>query len=75
MSSRVQPASLRALLDDRRDRAKVLARGELRDDAAVGRVQLNLARNNGGSRRAAIADDGGGRFVAGGFDREDVHGI
>ena len=52
----------------------MLAAGELRDDAAVEGVEVDLAGNDGGEGVGAMADDGGGGLVAGGFDAEDEAG-
>jgi hypothetical protein len=50
----------------------VLAGGELRHDAAVEGVQLDLGGDDAGEQAAAVADDGGGGLVAGGLDAEEV---
>ena len=57
----------------RNDGAKVFARGELRDYAAVlamhGDLRGHYARKHG----IAAGHDGGGGFIAGGFDAENTH--
>ncbi len=58
------------LLHDGHDRLDVVARGELGHDAAVGRVQLGLARHHVREDAAAVLDDRGSGLVAGGLDPE-----
>lgn len=52
---------------------QMLAGGEFGDDTAVFRVQRHLRCHDVGED-AAIPDDGGAGFVAGGFDGQDEHG-
>jgi hypothetical protein len=47
---------------------KVVAGGELGDDAAVGGVDRNLAVDDVGEDVPLVVDDGGSGFVAGGFE-------
>ena len=64
---------LHGLPDDRVEREHVLSGGELRDDAAVLGVHLDLRRDDVGVDRPPVLDDGGGRLVAGCLDAEDLH--
>jgi hypothetical protein len=64
--------AVQRLVQDGDDRLDVLARGELRHDAAVAGVQLDLGGDDAGEQPAAVADDGGCGLVAGGLDAEDV---
>src|SRR5262249_44017984 len=74
------PARLRVsegALDDAADIPDVLARGQLGDHAAPLAMDRHLGGDHIGSNRpgpgplAGFFDDGGGGFVAGGFDAED----
>ena len=56
---------------DRNDLAEMLARGEFGDYAAVFAVDVDLRGDDAGEDAAAVGDDCGGGFVAGGFDAED----
>jgi len=49
----------------------MIARGDLRDDAAEAVVQLDLGSDLSGEQLAGGAEDGDGGFVAGGFDGEN----
>jgi hypothetical protein len=49
----------------------VAARGELRHDPAVLRVELDLRRDDVRADAAAVFDDSDGGLIAGGFDAED----
>jgi hypothetical protein len=60
--------------NDGDDLAKVFARGEFGDDAAVLAVDVDLRGDDAGENFAAVGDDGGSGFVAGGFDAEDARG-
>ena len=51
------------------------AAGNLRHNAAVQRMQVNLAEHHIGYDCPAILNDGGGSLVTGGFQRENPHGI
>ena len=64
----------KSFADDRHDLAKVFTRGEFRDDAAVLAVNVDLGGDDGRKDFAAVGDDGGGGFVAGGFDAENASG-
>ena len=64
---------LHGLPDDGVEREHVLARGELRNDAAVLGVHLDLRRDDVGVDGPPVLDDGGGRLVAGCLDAEDLH--
>ena len=57
--------------DDGNNGAKMLAAGELGNDAAVAGVGGDLRGDDGGERARSALDDGRGGFVAGGFDAED----
>jgi len=50
--------------------SEMFSRGEFGNDAAVFRVQFYLRRDDGGED-AAVVDDGGAGFIAGGFEREE----
>ena len=54
--------------NDGDDLAEVFAGGEFGDDAAVFAVDVDLGGDDAGEDVAAVGDDGGGGFVAGGFD-------
>ena len=56
------------------DLAEVFAGGEFGDDAAVFLVDVDLRGDDVGEDVEAVGDDGGGGFVAGGFDAEDSYG-
>ena len=55
------------LLDDGDDGAEVFAGGEFGNDAAETLVGIELGGDDGGENLASVGDDGGGRFVTGGF--------
>ena len=58
------------------DRFDLGARGQLRVDAAIGRVQLDLRGDHLRTHVTPVLDDRGRRLVAGGFDAEDEgHGV
>ena len=61
------------VVDDRVDELEVVARGDLRDDAAEARVHA-LGGDDVGEQIALIGDDGGARVVARRLDREDHAG-
>jgi hypothetical protein len=58
-------------LNHRHNGAEVLAGGELRDDAAVGRVDRDLGGHYVGESAGAAGHHGGGGLVAGALDPED----
>jgi hypothetical protein len=60
--------------DDRNNGAKMLAAGQLRNDANVAGVSGNLRCDDRGKSSRATLDDGRGGFVAGGLDAEDEAG-
>ena len=68
-------------IDDAADVADVLARGELRHDAAPLAVDGHLRGDHVRANRprlrrvAGLFDDRGRCFVAGGFDAEDLHAV
>ena len=64
---------LQGLPDDSVEGEHVLARGDLRNDAAVLGVHLDLGRDDVGVDGPPVLDDGGGRLVAGCLDAEDLH--
>ena len=64
---------LERLIGQRGDGLDVLARGDLRHDAAVERVQVSLRRDGVGEDLAPVFDDGDGCLVAGGLESEDLH--
>ena len=47
--------------------------GDFRHDAAIERMEVNLAENDVGDDGASVLDDGGGGFVAGGFQRQNAN--
>ena len=51
----------------------VRAAGDFRDDAAIERMEVNLAENDVGDDGAPILDDGGSGFVAGRFQRQNAN--
>ena len=57
------------------DGAQMLARGELRDYAAVLRMRRHLRRDDGGKNARAVLDHGGRGFVARRFYAEYFHAI
>lgn len=59
---------------DGQDPFDVGPRGDLGDDAAESLVERILRGDDGTEHVELVGDDGGGRFVAGGFNREDVQG-
>ena len=60
--------------DDRNDGAKMLAAGELWNDAAIACVGGDLRSDDGGKRARSALDDSRGGLVAGGLDAEDEAG-
>ena len=65
------PASLERLAQDRRDELEVPPRRDLRDDAAVLRVQLGLGGDDVGEDLAVVRDERRGGLVAGRLEPED----
>ena len=57
--------------DHRGDELEVPPRGDLRDDAAVTRVQIRLRGHDEESSSAVAGDDGGRRLVARRLDAQD----
>ena len=57
--------------DDWDDLAEMFAGGKFGDDPAVFAVNFDLGRDHAGEDAFAVGDDGGGGFVAGGFDAEN----
>ncbi len=53
------------LVDHRRNRLQMLARGNLRHHTAVTGMDIDLGGDDIGQDLAAVADDGGGSFVTG----------
>ena len=64
---------LERLIGQRGDGLDVLARRDLRHDAAVERVQVGLRRDGVGENFAPVLDDRDGGLVAGGLESEDLH--
>ena len=64
------PASASARLDDRRDHLHVRPARQLGHHAAEGRVQVDLAGDDGRAHRQVLVDDRGRRLVARGLDRQ-----
>ena len=65
-------ASASALTHDRHDSAEMLAGSQFRDDSTIGLVGGDLRGDDVGDELLARAHDGGGGFVAGTLDAEDV---
>ena len=63
--------SLKSFAHNRHDLPQMLARGKLRNHAAIFAVNINLRRNDAGKNAAPIADNGRGGLVAGRLDAED----
>ena len=61
------------LLERRREVLEVRARGDLRHDAAVGRVRGELGGDDVGQDAPVAVEHGDRGLVAGGFDAEDQH--
>ena len=59
-------------VDHRQAGFEVLARGDLRDDAAEAGVEFGLARDEIDGGSAFAVDQRTGGLVAGGFDAEDI---
>ena len=57
--------------NDGNDFAEMFAGGKLGNDAAEFAVNVNLRGDDAREDAASTGDDGGGRFVAGGFDAQD----
>src|ERR1700677_4066283 len=57
--------------DDRHDLTQMFARREFGDAPAVFAVNFDLGGDDAGEDVFAVGDDGGGGFVAGGFDAEN----
>ncbi len=49
------------------------ASGDFGDNAAIGGVDIDLRNDDVGKNLATVFDDGGGAFVAAGFDTQYVH--
>lgn len=64
--------SVHGLAHDGSDGAQMLARGQLRHDAAVSGVHVELGSDDVRKDAFAVLNDGGGRFVAGRFNGEDL---
>jgi hypothetical protein len=65
---------VQGLLDDGIDRAYMLARGNFREDAAIGSVQLDLCGDHTGQQGAPVFDHSGCRLIAGGLDTQHARG-
>lgn len=61
-------------MDDGEDGFEVGAGGDFGDNSAVGGENVNLRDDDVAEDVDAVFDDGGGGFVARGFDSEDFHG-
>lgn len=68
----IQIGLCKGFADDRDDLAKVFARGEFGDNAAVFAMDVDLRSDYAGKDFAAVGDDGCGGFVAGRFDAKDT---
>ena len=60
--------------DERQQTLHMVARGQFRDHAAVGLMQIHLGVQHMREQAEAVIEDGDGGFVAGGFESEDAHG-
>lgn len=69
-----QPGLGQGVVNHRQQALNVLAGGELGDDAAVLRVQRDLAEDAVGEQALMAVVEGDRGLVAGGFDAEDQHG-
>ena len=68
------PRLLERLADHRRDQLEMPARGDLRDDPPVFRVQFGLRGHDVGTNLTAGGDDSRGCLVTRGLDPEDHSG-
>ena len=68
----IQMRLLERRLDDRVDRADVLARGHLRENPAELGVQIHLGGHRIRQDQAPVLDDRGGGLIAGGLDPQDA---
>ena len=64
---------LKRFVDHRQDAFDVGSRGDFGHDAAVLSMQIFLGGDDRGQHFQLVGDDGGGRFVTGGFDRQNFH--
>ncbi len=64
----------KSFADDRHDLAKVFARREFGNNAAVLTVNIDLGGDDGGEDFAAVGDDGCSGFIARRLDAEDARG-
>jgi len=60
------------LTNYRHDRAEMFSRSQFRDDSAIGLMRGDLGSNNIRYELFARTYDGGGGFIAGAFDAENV---
>ena len=60
-------------IDDGLDGFDMGASGDFRNDASVFGMDIDLRDDNVRQNMGAVCDDGGGGFVAGGFDSQDFH--
>lgn len=63
----------KGLVDDGEDGFEVGASGDFGNDAAVGSKNIDLGDDDVAEDAGLVCDDGGGGFVAGGFDSENIH--
>ena len=73
-AARSAPVAVRVaegLVDHLQHGLEVVAGGDLRHDAAVLGVEVELRGDDVRAEVAAVLDDGGGGLVAGGLDAED----
>ena len=74
-SSSRAPGPLERLVQERREVRQVGAGRDLRDDAAVAAVHVDLRGDDGRDDRAVLPEEGDGGLVAGGLEAEDeAHG-
>ena len=69
-----QAGLAQGLVDHRQDALEMGAGGDFRHHAAEAPVQVVLRGHDRGQHLQPVGHDRRGRFVAGGFEREDVHG-
>src|SRR5260370_9047991 len=69
-----KPSLRERFANNRNNLTKMLARGQLGHDTAVLAMNVHLRGNYARQNFASISNDGGGGFVARGFDSEDARG-
>ena len=64
----IEVGVMERLVDDGKNSFDVGAGGDFGDDATVGLVEIDLGNDDVAKNLRAVFDDGGGGFVATGFD-------